>query len=79
MLRRQWFSCFAAVPVLRGMRSGRGWDGQLRHETRSGEGREPAVRLPLPFPPAARCRKRSAKRLWGLTKIITFQQEGWTR
>ena len=65
-------SCVTAVPVLCRMRSGQGWDGQLRHETQSGEGREPAVRLLLPFPPAVRCRKCPAKRLWCLTEIIKF-------
>lgn len=50
-------SCVAAVPVLCGMHSGQGWDGRLQHETWSGEGREPAVRQPLPFPPAVRCKE----------------------
>lgn len=65
-------SCVTDVPILCGMHLGQGWDGWLQHETRSREGREPAAQLPLPFPPAVRCRKCSAKRLWCLTKIIKF-------
>lgn len=69
---RTQLSCDAAVPILCGMRLGQGWGGRLWHETRSGEGREPTPQLTLPFPPAACCRKLSAKRLWCLTKIIKF-------